>query len=121
MEGTGDYSHKVVVENGYKFWKETFFLDDGTPKYYDRKLLPIDIQCASQAIDTLVFFSDKDPKAIDLALKVANWTIDHMQDESGYFYYRRYKYGIINKTPTLHWGQATMLSALSGLHYVLSK
>jgi hypothetical protein len=79
-------------------------------------MLPLDIQCSSQAIDTLVFYSDRDPDSLALALKVADWTIQNMQDRSGYFYYRRYQLGIVNKTPTLHWGQATMLSALSGLY-----
>lgn len=105
--------------SGYKYWKETFFLPDGTPRYYDRKTLPLDIQCASQAIDTLVFFHKSDPEAIPLALRVADWTIQHMQDRTGYFYYRRYSGGIVNKTPTLHWGQATMLCALAGLYKVM--
>ncbi len=39
-----------------------------------------------------------------------------MQDRSGYFYYRRYGKHIVNKTPTLHWGQATMMSGLAGLY-----
>ena len=34
--------------------------------------LPLDIQCCSQAIDTLVFFNDRDPESLPLALKVAN-------------------------------------------------
>jgi len=42
-----------------------------------------------------------------------------MQDPSGYFYYRRYSRRIVNKTPTLHWGQATMMSALAGLYQQL--
>jgi hypothetical protein len=49
-------------------------------------------------------------------MKVATWTIQHMQDSSGFFYYRRYSRGLVNKTPTLHWGQATMLCALAGLY-----
>jgi hypothetical protein len=53
---------------------------------------------------------------VTLAAKVAVWTIEHMQDKSGYFYYRRYSMGIVNKTPTLHWGQATMLCALAALY-----
>ena len=32
------------------------------------------------------------------------------------FYYRRYSRRLVNKTPTLHWGQATMLCALAGLY-----
>jgi hypothetical protein len=116
LESTGDDRFVKNMMDGYQYWKKTFFLPDGTPKYYDYKTLPIDIQCSSQAIDTLVFFSDGDPESIHLALKVAKWTIDNMQDRTGYFYYRRYSPWLINKTPTLHWGQATMLCALSGLY-----
>lgn len=115
-ESTADHQFDANLAHGYAYWKETFFLADGTPRYYDRKTLPLDIQCCSQAIDTLVFFSDRDPEALPLALKVARWTIDHMQDRSGYFYYRRYSLNVANKTPTMHWGQATMMCALAGLY-----
>ncbi len=118
-EGTGDASFDSQMMSGYEYWRRTFFLPDGTPRYYDRKTLPLDIQCSAQAIDTLVFFRDRDPESLELALRVANWTIEHMQDASGYFYYRRYSHGIVNKTPTLHWGQATMMSALAGLYRAL--
>ncbi len=114
-QSTGDDRFAKNMASGYEYWKKTFFLPDGTPRYYDRKTLPIDIQCSSQAIDTLVFFNDRDPGNLSLALSVAKWTIDHMQDRSGYFYYRRYSSLLVNKTPTLHWGQATMLCALAGL------
>jgi hypothetical protein len=114
-DSTGDRTFDPQMNRGYEFWKNTFFLANGTPRYYDRKTLPIDIQCSSQAIDTLVFFADRDPEALPLALKVAQWTIQSMQDSSGYFYYRRYSRGLVNRTPTMHWGQATMLCALAGL------
>ena len=116
MESTGDDRFLKNLTNGYEYWKKTFFLPDGTPRYYDYKTLPLDIQCSSQAIDTLVFFHDRDPESLALALRVAKWTIDNMQDRTGYFYYRRYSPWLVNKTPTLHWGQATMLCALAGLY-----
>jgi hypothetical protein len=116
MEGTDDWTHRDSMIRGYEYWKRTFFLEDGTPRYYDFKTIPLDIQCSSQAIDTLVFFNDIDPDSIELATRVANWTIENMQDPSGYFYFRKYNNGIINKTPTLHWGQATMMCALGGLY-----
>jgi polysaccharide biosynthesis protein VpsJ len=119
IENTGDERFLKNMENGYTHWKQTFFLSDGTPRYYDRKTLPLDIQCSAQAIDTLVFFHDRDPESLTLALKVAHWTIEHMQDRTGYFYYRRYSPWVVNKTPTLHWGQATMLCALAGLYKLL--
>ncbi len=118
--GTGDCRFDPWMSKGYKYWKDTFFLPDGKPRYYSHKTPPLDIQCCSQAIDTLVFFQDRDPEAIPLALKVAQWTIKHMQDRTGYFYYRRYP-GVINRTPTMHWGQATMFCALAGLYRSLRR
>jgi rhamnogalacturonyl hydrolase YesR len=118
-QSTGDDSFDRQLTNGYQYWKKTFFLQDGTPRYYDYKTLPVDIQCSSQAIDTLVFFNDRDPESLPLAMKVAQWTITNMQDRTGYFYYRRYSPWLVNKTPTLHWGQATMLCALAGLYQLL--
>src|SRR6185437_4368388 len=119
-KATNDRRFDRHMMYGYRYWKTNFFLVEGTPRYYDRKTLPLDIQCSSQAIDTLVFFQDRDPASLDLAVKVAQWTIKHMQNESGYFYYRRYSRWIVNKTPTLHWGQATMLCALAGLLQALA-
>ena len=119
-DSTGDSRFEQNLMSGYNYWKNTFLLPDGTPKYYNNKTLPIDIQCCSQAIDTLVFFHDRDPDGLGLALKVAKWTIEQMQDRTGYFYYRRYSRSLVNRTPTLHWGQATMLCALAGLYKLLS-
>lgn len=119
LAGTGDTSFEDKMMKGYFYWKETFFLEDGTPRYYNNRTLPLDIQCSSQAIDTLMFFSDRDPEALPLAIKIAEWTIRNMQDATGYFYYRRYSSWLVNKTPTIHWGQATMLSALAGLYMQL--
>jgi hypothetical protein len=118
-DSTGDHRFEKEMTTGYEYWKKTFFLSDGTPRYYDYKTLPIDIQCSSQAIDTLVFFHERDSESLALAIKVAQWTIANMQDRAGYFYYRRYSRAIVNKTPTLHWGQATMMSALAGLYQLL--
>jgi hypothetical protein len=120
IQYTGDTQFEGKLMDGYRYWKKNFFLADGTPRYYNHKTLPIDIQCCSQAIDTLIFFRDRDADSLPLAIRVAQWTIRHMQDRSGYFYYRRYSPWFVNKTPTLHWGQATMLCALAGLYRLLS-
>jgi len=115
-ECTGDDKFDNNIDRGYHYWKSTFFLEDGTPKYYNHKTLPIDIQCCSQAIDTLVFFANRDPGSLSLALRIGLWTVRNMQDATGYFWYRRYSSWLVNRTPTLHWGQATMLCALAGLY-----
>jgi len=112
---TGDENFIPNLKRGYVFYKTNFFEENGKPKYYFNRLYSVDIQCASQAIDTLCFLSQDDPEALSLASKVARWTIDNMQDKSGYFYFRKLKWKSV-KVPMLHWGQATMFSALSHLY-----
>jgi len=109
---TGNQEHLDALQRGYDYFVNTFFGSDGTPRYYNYKARPIDIQCASQGIQTLVHLRRLHPESIQLANKVALWTIAHMQDSEGYFYFRKYPL-ITNKTPTLHWGQATMFGALA--------
>lgn len=120
IETTGDTHPLPFLRKGYEYYKSNFFLEDGTPKYYNDKVYPIDIQCPAQAIETLIYFRDLDCNAIKLALKVAEWTIQNMRDPSGYFYFRKYRLWM-NKTPMLHWGQGTMFSALSHLYRVLTE
>jgi polysaccharide biosynthesis protein VpsJ len=116
FEATGDFTHRAAFDKGADFYIANFFLADGTPKYYAHKTWPLDIQCASQAIETLTLLARVrgDAALRELAHKVAAHTVARMQDRSGYFYFRRLPF-MVNRTPTLHWGQATMLHALAGL------
>jgi rhamnogalacturonyl hydrolase YesR len=113
-----DYTNdKTFIENlvrGFQYYKDTFFEEDGKPKYYDNSLYPINIQCAAQAIDTLSYFAGEDDFLLNLALNVADWTVKNMQDKSGFFYYRVLRWKKV-KIPMMHWGQATMFSALTHL------
>lgn len=114
IESAGDETFRPQFNLGYQYFKANFFETSGLPKYYHNRTYPIDIQCASQAIETLANFADHDPQALRLAGKVARWTIENMQDASGFFYYRRYPL-MASKIPMLHWGQATMYRALAFL------
>jgi hypothetical protein len=115
IEHTDDTEFSDNLKRGLQFYKENLFLASGCPKYYHDRAYPIDIQCAAQAIDTLAYFADDDPESLSLAVKVANWTIRNMQNRSGYFYYRKYPFGVTARTPMLHWGQATMFKGLAHL------
>ncbi len=115
-DSTGDQSYRQSFEKGLTYYKANFFEPNGRPKYYHSRAYPIDIQCAAQAIDTLAFVSDEDPDSLALSRLVTAWTIRHMQDKQGYFYYRQYPL-MMAKTPMLHWGQATMFRALAQLLY----
>lgn len=117
IDNSGDKTFEENLTWGYKYFKDNFFEENGLPKYYHNRAYPLDIQCASQAIDTLTYFSENDKPSLEIAKKVANWTIDNMQDKTGYFYYRILPLKIV-KIPMIHWGQATMFKSLT---YLLSK
>ncbi len=108
---SGDTSFQDNIDKGLEYYLKYFFLDDGTPKYYDTKIFPIDIHAPAQFISTLyqlnVFKKNK-----TLADKVLTWTIQNMQDEKGYFYYQL-KQGISSKIPYMRWAEAWMFYAFS--------
>jgi len=113
-DSTGDSQFDEVLRRGFDYFKRHFFEPDGRPKYLHDRTMPTDIQCAAQAIDTLAYFSDLDDEALPLAGQCATWTIEHMQDPAGYFYYRDLGWRKI-RTPMFHWGQGTMFKALAHL------
>ncbi len=114
VEATGDPAWSENLDRGYRYFRTVFFEDTGRPRYYHTQTYPVDIQCAAQAVDTLCYFADRDPEALPLAQKVAAWTIAHLQDRTGFFYYRQYPL-LKARTPYFHWGQATMFKALAHL------
>ncbi|MCZ2153469.1 MAG: hypothetical protein LC114_06150, partial [Bryobacterales bacterium] len=114
QESSGDESFRPQIEKGYEYFKRVFFEPNGRPRYYHDRPYPIDIQCASQAIDTLALFADWDSAALEMAGRVAEWTLTHMQGADGHFYYRKYPL-LTARTPYFHWGQSTMFKALAHL------
>ena len=114
IRASGDNTYQAHLERGLRYFIDHFFEDDGTPRYYHDRTQPIDIQCAAQAIETLALHRALDARALDLSQRVALWTIRHMQDADGHFYYRKYPL-LKAKTPYIHWGQATMFKALASL------
>ena len=111
VDVTGDIEFEDNLKLGLKFYKSHFFEENGRPKYYHDRTFPVDSQCAAQGIDTLANFSDYDKGSLEMALNVANWVIENMQDKEGFFYYRQYPL-VKAKTPMLHWAQATTFKAL---------
>lgn len=120
IESTGDDAFRPHLERGARYFQERFVEPDGRPRYYHDRTYPIDIQCAAQAIETLVKLSDRDRQALPMAVRVARWTIRNMQDASGYFYYRRYPF-FVARIAMIHWGQATMYRALALLSLKLTQ
>jgi rhamnogalacturonyl hydrolase YesR len=99
---------EAVIENGRRYWIDNFFLADGTPKYYDHEVYPIDVHSAAAAIAVLSELGER-----ELAAKVFRWTTANMLDAEGYFYYQIRRRDRVVKTPHMRWGQAWMAYAIA--------
>lgn len=114
IQAAGCYEYLPQLEAGLAFYLNHFFLENGTPRYYADSTYPVDIHSASQAILTLLRFSDRCPAHRELATRVATWTVGHMQSPLGYFYYQIRPQYII-RIPYMRWAQAWMQRALAEL------
>jgi hypothetical protein len=103
-----------ALRRGYDFWIERFFLANGWPKYYADSLYPVDAHAAGAALATLADLSGVDPTALELAEKVAQWTIKNLRDQQGFFYYQRRRFYTV-RTAYMRWSEAWMLYGLSRL------
>ena len=103
-----------AIKHGADYWLGNFFLDDGTPKYFDNAVYPVDIHSAAVAIAALCELHAIDARMLSMAKKTAESTIANMRDERGYFYYQVRKNRTV-KTPFMRWGQAWMAYALARL------
>lgn len=113
VPGIGRETDEVIAK-GDTYWLNNFFLDDGTPKYYDNEVFPVDIHSAAAAIAVLSELRDLDPRMLPMANKVAAWTCENMLGADGSFYYQKRRSGIAS-TPFMRWGQAWMAYALARL------
>ena len=102
------------LSRGIDYWLGNFFLEDGTPKYYDKEVYPIDVHSAAVAIAAMCELNNLDERMLPMAVKTAEWTINNMLDPQGYFYYQKRKTSVV-KTPFMRWGQAWMAYALGRL------
>lgn len=105
---------RPAMERGLRYYLDNFFLPDGTPKYYNDRIWPIDIHCPGQLFVTLsrlgVFAEHR-----ELAEKVMDWTLARMQAPEGYFYYQM-KQGVSSRISYMRWSNAFMFAAMC--HYL---
>ncbi|HKQ99356.1 MAG TPA: hypothetical protein VJT09_01710 [Pyrinomonadaceae bacterium] len=102
---------KSALVRGYEFWRESFFLANGWPKYFHDRLYPADAHSAGAGIVALVELREFDEGAIELAQRIARWAIENLRDPRGFFYYQRRRLHTV-RTPYMRWSQAWMMYAL---------
>lgn len=111
MQSTGDDQYENHLRRGMDYYRQHLF-SGVKPKHYSAHTFPIDIQAVAQAIQTFALIPETYHGDLAWSEQVARWAIEHMQDPSGYFYFRKHRF-MTDKTPFLHWGQSTMLAALA--------
>jgi hypothetical protein len=101
-----------AISRGYRFWREGFFLADGWPKYYHHDAHPADAHSAGAALVALAELREREPDALELAGRVAAWTLRELYDPRGFFYYQKRRLRTV-RTPYMRWSQAWMAYGLA--------
>ncbi|OFX79062.1 MAG: hypothetical protein A2X12_07630 [Bacteroidetes bacterium GWE2_29_8] len=104
--------YKESIVKGLDFYYNNQFNQEGKSLWRIPKEYPVDIHNQSQGIITFATHKMYNEKYLLFARKIADWTIDNMQDKKGYFYYKINRLGK-NKISFMRWSQAWMLLALS--------
>lgn len=105
--------HIPEFESGYKrgvdYYARNFFLCDGTPKFFNDRIYPIDIHSPAQAV---VFFSGEGPEYRSLTDSILRWMMENLYDERGFFYFRKGRIAT-NRIPYMRWSQSWGFHALT--------
>lgn len=107
IKQTGDNQYAEHLKNGFEYYRTNFFENNTIPKFYNQKTVPVDCTAAAQSLLSLTRFGE-----IKTATQVAQYMIANMQDDKGYFYFRKYA----NKTEKIsfmRWSNAWMFAGLT--------
>lgn len=112
MKYTGERFWKEKLRKAYDYFLDTFWKENGCPKYYNDRLYPIDIHCSAQGIVTCIKLRDLNQNSQLMTERIVRWAVENMQNSKGYFYYQKTKWGT-NRIPYIRWSQAWMFYALA--------
>lgn len=115
MTNTGDYSYSDNLERALSYYVGNFFTKEGAPKFYNNKIYPIDSTSAAQSLLSLTRFG-----CMELAEKVANWTIANMQHSNGGYYFRKHKW-YTDRNIFMRWSNAWMFTGLTYFLYKMKR
>ncbi|MBK7104717.1 MAG: hypothetical protein IPH62_05485 [Ignavibacteriae bacterium] len=121
---TNDEKYYKSLELCYNHYINNFFIDKTIPKLTPTRKYRLDIHSCAEAINCLSDLSEIFTEGKQIAVNVANWTIENLQDEKGYFYHGIFKSRIFqneykSKIPYMRWAQAWMMRGLSNLLKVI--
>lgn len=100
------------IKKASDYYQNVQFRKDGRSYFRHPLPYPIDIHNQTQGIISFSKLSKLDSSYASFAEQIVCWTINNMQDDSGYFYYQKWPV-ITNKIPHMRWSQAWMMLATS--------
>ncbi|MBP9005015.1 MAG: hypothetical protein KBG36_02060 [Candidatus Marinimicrobia bacterium] len=113
LDFSGDDSFLGNYHRGLQYYLENLFLADGTPKWMNNKIYPIDVHGSAQGIITFLKAGRFNRQNEEFAYRIAEWAINNMQNkQEGFFYYQK---GRFFKKPftIMHWSNGWMAIAMS--------
>jgi len=113
-----------AMDKCYIHYTESFFENGTIPKLLPNRKYRIDIHSCAESILCISQLSETFPAHQELSDRVLNWTLQNLQDKTGFFYYGILKSRLIgcpfkSKIAYIRWSQAWMLKALA--YYSLGK
>lgn len=111
--------YDAFLLKGLKYY-ETQFLDNGQSYYRVPNKWPVEIHNQAQGIITFARLAHLNNKYLDIAQRIADYTIKNMRSSKGFFYYKKYPLLTI-KTSYMRWSQAWMNLALIELTSAIEK
>ncbi|MCK4396250.1 hypothetical protein KAW96_06600 [candidate division WOR-3 bacterium] len=103
--------HRALLK-GARYYRNQLFSKDGFPLRMAKSKYPIDIHTCAEAILSSSLLKNDFTELKNIDKNIVLWTIDNMQDKTGFFYYRRYHFFTL-KIGFIRWGAAWMMLALS--------
>ena len=105
-----------ALRRGLTYYRDELFLSDGTPKYFNDSVYPIDAQCVAQGIQTFAIASERDPAYLADAWRVFDFGVAKMMRRDGGFAFQRRR---LWRNPAAHMRGANA-SMLLGLTHLLA-
>jgi hypothetical protein len=117
IEESGDTDLMDIYRKGLDYYEKNLFGQDGAPRWMNDKKYPHDIHGAAQGIISFAKASAYDIRYMDIAQKIAGWTLDNMYRPSAHdFIYRKSKFFRWNFS-LIRWCNGWMSRALGELAY----
>ena len=103
-----------ALDRGAAFWERTFFLADGTPRYFAERTYPLDAQCYAQAVETWVALARRRSEALEHGRRAARALARDMLAPDGHVYFQRRRLWT-NRVALVRWSTAPAFRAFAGL------